>query len=92
MPIQPRVAPSDAESVITDFLQYLQIVSLDGQDYQSAIACMVALNIPGGGVFDALIAQAALKFKSIFYSPSILIILHNWGRRSLRSPKFLNKN
>ena len=61
LPIQPRVAPSDAESVITDFLQYLQIVSLDGQDYQSAIACMVDLNIPGGGVFDALIAQAALK-------------------------------
>jgi len=61
LPIQPRIAPSDAENIITDFLAYLQIVSLDEQDYQAAIASMVALNIPGGGVFDALIAQAALK-------------------------------
>jgi predicted nucleic acid-binding protein len=63
LPIQPRVLPSDAESVITDLLQYLQVVSLDRPDYQSAISCMVALKLPGGGIFDALIAQAALKAK-----------------------------
>lgn len=61
LPIQPCIAPGDAERVIRDFLQYLQVVSLDEQDYQSAIALMVAINIPGGGIFDALIAQASLK-------------------------------
>lgn len=30
-------------------------------EYLAAIAQMVALNLPGGGIFDALIAQAALK-------------------------------
>ncbi len=30
-------------------------------DYDAAIDRMVALNLPGGGIFDALIAQAALK-------------------------------
>lgn len=30
-------------------------------DYQTAIAQMVTLNFPGGGIFDTLIAQAALK-------------------------------
>ncbi|MBP0012767.1 MAG: hypothetical protein J7545_16210 [Roseofilum sp. SBFL] len=37
------------------------LISLDRQAYQTAIACMVALKLPGGGIFDALIAQAALK-------------------------------
>lgn len=36
-------------------------IPLTADDYQQAIACMVKLNIPGGGIFDALIAQAALK-------------------------------
>jgi predicted nucleic acid-binding protein len=61
LPIQPRMSPSDAEIVIADLLHYLQVVSLDQHDYQAAIACMVALKLPGGGIFDALIAQAALK-------------------------------
>ena len=30
-------------------------------DYDAAIDRMVALNLPGGGIFDALIAQAAVK-------------------------------
>ncbi|WP_233154087.1 hypothetical protein [Scytonema sp. HK-05] len=36
-------------------------IVLTADDYQQAIACMVRLNLPGGGIFDALIAQAALK-------------------------------
>ncbi|MBW4566670.1 MAG: hypothetical protein KME31_01245 [Tolypothrix carrinoi HA7290-LM1] len=30
-------------------------------DYQATIARMVSLNLPGGGIYDALIAQAAIK-------------------------------
>ncbi|WP_375466695.1 hypothetical protein [uncultured Nostoc sp.] len=41
--------------------QYLEAVPLLFNDYQTAIAQMATLNLPGGGIFDALIAQAALK-------------------------------
>lgn len=37
------------------------MVPLTLSHYQAAIAQMVALQIPGGGIFDALIAQAALR-------------------------------
>lgn len=60
-PIQPRIAPNQAQSTITDISQYLEVVPLLFDEYLAAITQMVALNLPGGGIFDALIAQAALK-------------------------------
>jgi hypothetical protein len=39
----------------------LDAIPLETADYRFAIAQMTALNLPGGGIFDALIAQAALK-------------------------------
>lgn len=63
-PIQPRIAPEQAQSIITDTSQYLEIVPLLSYDYLTAIASLVALNLPGGGIFDALIAQAALKVEA----------------------------
>lgn len=36
-------------------------VALTVEDYEATVAKMVSLNLPGGGIFDALIAQAALK-------------------------------
>ena len=61
MPSQPRISPQDAKLLIESHLQYLETVVLDKADYQAAIAQMTALNLTGGGIFDALIAQAALK-------------------------------
>ena len=61
MPSQPRICARDAKHLIESHLQYLETVVLDQGDYQAAIAQMTALNLPGGGIFDALIAQAALK-------------------------------
>lgn len=61
MPSQPRVSPHEAQMLIDGCLQYLEAVSLEIADYQAAIACMIRINLAGGGVFDALIAQAALK-------------------------------
>jgi predicted nucleic acid-binding protein len=46
--------------LIADTLQYLEVVPLTLNHYQAAIAQMVALQISGGGIFDALIAQAAI--------------------------------
>lgn len=34
---------------------------LTAEDYQTTIARMVSLNLPGGEIYDVLIAQAALK-------------------------------
>ncbi len=61
MPSQPRIRARDAKRLIESQLQYLETVVLEQADYQAAIAQMTALNLPGGGIFDALIAQAALK-------------------------------
>ena len=61
MPSQPRISPKDAKRLIENNLKYLETVALEQADYQAAIVQMTALNLPGGGIFDALIAQAALK-------------------------------
>ena len=61
MPSQPRISPQDAKRLIENNLKYLETVVLDQADYQAAIAQMTALSLPGGGIFHALIAQAALK-------------------------------
>ena len=61
LPVKPRIAPAQAQSLITDISQYLNIVPLISDDYLAAIVQMATLNLPGGGIFDALIAQAALK-------------------------------
>jgi predicted nucleic acid-binding protein len=61
MPSQPRMSPQDVKRLLESHLQHLTTVSLEREEYQAAIAQMTALNLPGGGIFDALIAQAALK-------------------------------
>ena len=61
LPIQPRITPQQTQGIIIDILQYLEAIPLFVNDYQVAIMQMATLNFPGGGIFDALIAQAALK-------------------------------
>jgi predicted nucleic acid-binding protein len=56
--------PQEAKQLLEGYLEYLEAVPLDKTDYQAAIAQMTALNLPGGGIFDALIAQAALKARA----------------------------
>lgn len=61
LPMQPRITPQQAQSIIVDISQYLEGIPLLSDDYQAAITQMATLNFPGCGIFDALIAQAALK-------------------------------
>jgi len=61
IPVQSRVKPDQAQSLISELAQYLTVIPLIDDDYQTTIARMASLNLPGGGIFDALIAQAALK-------------------------------
>ncbi|MGI8499563.1 MAG: hypothetical protein ACR2LR_00255 [Hassallia sp.] len=55
------MASLTAQRLIDENLNLFVAIPLTADDYQQAIACMVGLNLPGGGIFDALIAQAALK-------------------------------
>jgi predicted nucleic acid-binding protein len=64
MPSQPKMSPFEAKNLIEALLQYVEAVPLEIVDYQEAIARMSSLNLPGGGIFDALIAQAALKISA----------------------------
>lgn len=63
LPIKPRVSPAQAKSVILSLLQYLEPISLATAEYKIAITQMANLKLPGGGIFDALIAQAAFAAK-----------------------------
>lgn len=61
LPQPLRIPPDRAQIMIADLMGYLEAVPLLAEDYQQAIAQMVALKLIGGSVFDRLIAQAALK-------------------------------
>jgi len=61
LPVKPRPTPAQVQTLLTDLLTYVIAVSLEKVDYTNAIDKMVSLNLPGGGIFDALIAQAALR-------------------------------
>ncbi|MGB3765295.1 MAG: hypothetical protein WA947_01955 [Phormidesmis sp.] len=44
-----------------DLLEYLKAVDLSAEDYRKAIARLTSLQLAGGVMYDAVIAQAALK-------------------------------
>jgi predicted nucleic acid-binding protein len=58
---QTKISPSLAQNLIEDNLKAFEFISLNDEDYTAAIALMVQHQLPGGGIFDALIAQAAVK-------------------------------
>jgi predicted nucleic acid-binding protein len=61
LPPPLRVLPAEAVAVLADLTEYLEPVPLVAADYQAAIVLMAQLKLTGGGGFDAVIAQAALK-------------------------------
>jgi len=61
IPRKPRINPELAQQLIVDNLSNFNKVVLTAEDYQATISRMVSLNLPGGGIYDGLIAQAALK-------------------------------
>lgn len=61
LPPPLRVTPREAVVILADLTNYVEPVPLIANDYQRAIGLMEQLNLPGGGIFDAVIAQAALK-------------------------------
>lgn len=64
LPTPLKVLPEEAQALIADLLEYLTPVSLLPEEYQGAIARMAKFQLTGGGIFDGLIAQAALKVRA----------------------------
>lgn len=61
LPYRPQIRPEQAQRLMMENLKDVEKVPLNSVDYEQAIALMVRLNLPGGGIFDTIIAQAALK-------------------------------
>ena len=61
LPESLKILPGEARGLIEDLLNYLQPVPLKVDDYQQAISRLATLRMAGGVMFDAIIAQAALK-------------------------------
>ena len=61
MPGKNRVSPDEALLFLADVRATLALVSLTSPEYSKAIAKAAALGISGGGIYDALLAQCALK-------------------------------
>lgn len=63
LPIQPKLTPQEVQSLLSN-LDSFQKVVLQPEDYARTIDRLVDLRITGGGIYDALIAQAALQIKA----------------------------
>ncbi|MEC4892895.1 MAG: PIN domain-containing protein [Oscillatoria sp. PMC 1051.18] len=63
IPLRPRISPSVAQQLIQENLKEFEVISLAPPDYEIVIKQMVELNLTGGAIYDALIAQVALKAK-----------------------------
>lgn len=64
IPGPQRTSPDQALLVLDSIRERLAIVTLDPEEYCSAIADAVNEGITGGTIYDALIARCALKAKA----------------------------
>lgn len=61
MPIRYRVAAEMAMLFIGNIREHLQTIALTSEEYFQALHSSADLGIKGGAVYDALLAQCALK-------------------------------
>ncbi|MEO1351842.1 MAG: PIN domain-containing protein [Cyanobacteria bacterium J06635_15] len=62
MPRKPRLLPDEVETLLGNLINF-QKVRLSAEDYANVIRRLVTLDLTGGAIYDALIAQAALTEK-----------------------------
>lgn len=61
LPLRPRISAHLAQQLITENLERLETVPLEAKDYHVVMTNMVSLNLTGGSIYDALIAEAAIN-------------------------------
>jgi predicted nucleic acid-binding protein len=59
-----KLSPQQVHDVIINNLEDFHTVELETTDYLEVLKNITQLNIIGGGIYDAIIAQAALKAKA----------------------------
>lgn len=61
LPIRPIISPQLAQQLIQENLKNFKSITFSTEDYERVIHRMVNLNLTGGAIYDALIAQAAIN-------------------------------
>ncbi len=64
MPGRHRVSPDEALLFLGNVHERLTIITLNTQEYFNAIKSAAATSIPGGAVYDVILAHCALKSKA----------------------------
>lgn len=65
LPLRPRLSPAAAWRLLTESVQrHARLIALTPSDVQAVIRRCSELEIPGGIVYDALIARAAAKARA----------------------------
>ena len=59
-----RIPPKDAMTLLELNLRSVELVELEPMDYQKALRRISSLGLSGGVIFDALIAECALKISA----------------------------
>jgi predicted nucleic acid-binding protein len=61
MPGRHRISGDQAMLFVGDIAERLSLVTLDGNEYIKMLQVATALGLAGGGIYDALLAQCAIK-------------------------------
>jgi predicted nucleic acid-binding protein len=62
LPVKPKIHPAAARELIQENVESVaELISLSPEDYSMTLQRLAELGLPGGGVFDALLARAAEK-------------------------------
>lgn len=61
LPVRPRITGPNGVAIVKQIRNRLSLVSLSENEYVSALDSAASQGIVGGGLYDALIAQCAVK-------------------------------
>ena len=61
MPGKHRISAEQAMLFLHSIRERLSLIALSGDEYADALQASAALGIVGGGIYDAMLAQCALK-------------------------------
>ncbi len=61
LPLPKPLSPQQARNSIVNNIEDFHLLDLESSDYLDVLQNVAKLNITGGGIYDAIIAQAALK-------------------------------
>ncbi|HEY6248985.1 MAG TPA: PIN domain-containing protein [Candidatus Angelobacter sp.] len=64
LPVRPRITGANGAAIVKQIRDRLSLISLSEQEYVSTVDSASSAAIVGGALYDALIAQCAVKAKA----------------------------